>query len=133
MSQVTREEKRRRALEKGKLLWKLVTTTAGVGDLAEPMRRVERNFAHLAKGQQITVVMIAQLFEEGINEINETKQGKGETKTEGEANPEGESRAQGEAKTGGEGKPAGKPEVIEAEYVQPGEVEVIPPGEGPKE
>ena len=121
MSQVTREEKRRRALEKGKLLWKLVTTTAGVGDLAEPMRRVERNFAHLAKGQQITVVMIAQLFEEGINEINETKQGKGETKTEGEA------------KTGGEGKPAGKPEVIEAEYVQPGEVEVIPPGEGPKE
>lgn len=130
MSQgMTREEKKRRALEKGKLLWKLVTTTAGVGDLAEPMRRVERNFAHLAKGQQITVVMIAQLFEEGINAINETKQAKGESRTEGQANSEGESRAEGE----GEAKPPGKPEVITAEYVQPGEVEVIPPGEGPKD
>jgi hypothetical protein len=69
---LSREEKKRRAIEKGKLLWKLVTTTAGVGDLAEPLRRVERNFTHLSKGQQITVVMIAHLFEEGINDINET-------------------------------------------------------------
>jgi hypothetical protein len=68
---LTREEKKRRAIEKGKLLWKLVTTTAGVGDLAEPLRRVERNFVHLSKGQQITVVMIAHLFEEGIDAINE--------------------------------------------------------------
>ncbi len=119
MSEVTREEKRRRAIEKGKLLWKLVTTTAGVGDLAEPMRRVERNFAHLSKGQQITVVMIAQLFEEGCNDINETTKkednaGRTQTKTEGEAKPE----------SGGEQKPP--PEVVT-------DVEVIPPGEGPKD
>lgn len=133
MSQVTREEKRRRALEKGKLLWKLVTTTAGVGDLAEPMRRVERNFAHLAKGQQITVVLIAQLFEEGINEINETKQAKGETETTSKTEGEGKPGGEGKAGPGGEAKPPGTSEVITAEYVQPGEVEVIPPGEGPKD
>ena len=118
MSEVNREEKRRRAIEKGKLLWKLVTTTAGVGDLAEPLRRVERNFAHLSKGQQITVVMIAQLFEEGINGINETKKeesGRVQATTEGETKPEGEVKP----------KP---PEVVAA-----AEVEVIPPGEGPKD
>ncbi len=119
MPEVTREEKRRRAIEKGKLLWKLVTTTAGVGDLAEPLRRVERNFAHLSKGQQITVVMIAQLFEEGINGINETPKKEDEGRTQ--AKTEGEGRSEGE----GERKP---PEVVAA-----AEVEVIPPGEGPKD
>jgi hypothetical protein len=117
MPQVNREEKRRRALEKGKLLWKLVTTTAGVGDLAEPLRRVERNFAHLSKGQQITVVMIAQLFEEGLYAINETPKkednGRAESKAEGEVNPGGE---------------ASRPEVVTA-----AEVEILPPGEGPKD
>lgn len=117
MPEVNREEKRRRAIEKGKLLWKLVTTTAGVGDLAEPLRRVERNFAHLSKGQQITVVMIAQLFEEGINGINETPKkedtGRTQATTEGETKPEGDKKP---------------PEVVAA-----AEVEVIPPGETPKD
>lgn len=123
MSQgMTREEKKRRAVEKGKLLWKLVTTTAGVGDLAEPLRRVERNFAHLSKGQQITVVMIAQLMEEGINGINEEpKEGKrqasGEVKAEASGQVKGEAS---EAPTKAETPP--KPEAVEAELIEPHEV-----------
>lgn len=115
---MSKEEKRRRAIEKGKLLWKLVTTTAGVGDLAEPLRRVERNFAHLSKGQQITVVMIAQLFEEGINGINEKpKQEVKEAKPEagGEANPEA---------------PAKPGPVSPDEVIPPGD---NPTGQGPKD
>ncbi len=115
---LSREEKKRRAIEKGKLLWKLVTTTAGVGDLAEPLRRVERNFAHLSKGQQITVVMIAQLFEEGIYGINEeTKESKSQTPS-GQAGgqaPSGQVKAEtSEAPT--------KPEAVEAELIPPDEV-----------
>lgn len=123
MSQgMTREEKKRRAVEKGKLLWKLVTSTAGVGDLAEPLRRVERNFAHLSKGQQITVVMIAQLMEEGINGINEEpKEGKRQAGGEVKAEASGQVKAQAsEAPTKAEGE--GKPEAVEAELIPPDEV-----------
>jgi len=119
---LSREEKKRRAIEKGKLLWKLVTTTAGVGDLAEPMRRVERNFAHLAKGQQITVVMIAQLFEEGINGINEEPK-EGKSQTSGQVQGETSST---QAET--------KPEVVEAELINPGETSgPVPTGQNPKD
>jgi hypothetical protein len=123
---LSREEKKRRAIEKGKLLWKLVTTTAGVGDLAEPMRRVERNFAHLAKGQQITVVMIAQLFEEGINGINEEpKEGKSQTAGQTSGQVQGETSST-QAET--------KPEVVEAELINPGETSgPVPTGQDPKD
>jgi len=132
MSQgMTREEKKRRAVEKGKLLWKLVTTTAGVGDLAEPMRRVERNFAHLSKGQQITVVMIAHLFEEGINGINEEpKEGKSQT-------PSGQTAGQASGQVQGETSSTQaetKPEVVEAELINPGETSgPVPTGQDPKD
>lgn len=89
---LSREEERRRLLEKARLLWRLVTTTAGVGDLAEPLRRVERNFAHLSKGQRTTVAMIAMEFEKGCHEINE------------------------------EAKPENKPEIVAAEVIQPDEI-----------
>jgi hypothetical protein len=102
MQNVTREEARRRLVAKAKLLWKLVTTTAGVGDLAEPMARVERNFTHLSSGQRTTVALIAKQFEEGCHAINEDEK---------------------EAETAS--KTEGKPEVVT--------LEVIPPGEDPKD
>lgn len=70
---LSREEERRRLVEKARLLWRLVTTTAGVGDLAEPLRRVEREFSHLSRGQRTTVAMIAMEFEKGCHVINEAK------------------------------------------------------------
>ena len=102
-NKVTREEARRRLVAKANLLWKLVTTTAGVGDLAEPMARVERNFTHLSSGQRTTVALIAQQLQEGFDAINE----------------EGKNEAEPAIKT------EGKPEVITPE--------VIPPGEDPKD
>jgi hypothetical protein len=84
MSQLTREEEKRRLTEKAKLLWRLVTSTPGVADLAEPMRRVERNFAHLSSGQRTTVAIIAKLFEDGCHGINEVQK---ETPVQPESSP----------------------------------------------
>lgn len=78
--EMTREETRRRLVAKAKLLWKLVTTTAGVGHLAEPMARIERDFAHLSSGQRTTVALIAQQLQEGFDAIND----EGKKKTEAE-------------------------------------------------
>jgi hypothetical protein len=64
-----RNLKREQLIEKCKLLWKLVTTTPGVVDLAEPMKRVERDFDRLTKGQRLTVAVITTSFEKGCHEI----------------------------------------------------------------
>jgi len=68
--QLSREEERRRLRAKSELLWRLVTTTAGVADLAEPMKRVERHFDRLTKGQRTTIAVIAQQFAKGCHEID---------------------------------------------------------------
>jgi hypothetical protein len=97
--QLTREEERRRLRAKAELLWLLVTTTPGVGDLAEPMKRVERHFDRLSKGQRTTIAVIAQQFAKGCHDID------------------------------AEGKPEEvKAESVQAEIVQPDEV-IPPGGE----
>lgn len=78
--QLTREEERRRLRKKSELLWQLVTTTAGVADLAEPMKRVERHFQRLTKGQRTTIAVIAQQLAKGFHEID--AEAKTETKAE---------------------------------------------------
>lgn len=98
--QLTREEQKRRLLAKAELLWRLVTTTPGVADLAEPMKRVERHFDRLTKGQRTTIAVIAQQFAKGCHEIDAE-----EVKAKAES----------------------KPEEVQAEVVQPDEV--IPPGD----
>jgi len=94
-------------LKKAQLLWRLVTSTAGVADLAEPMKRVERNFDHLSKGQRLTIAVIAAAFDRGIHAIDKEAEG---SATQAQA-------SQGET----------KPETVAAE-----EVEIIPP-EGNRE
>lgn len=63
-------EEKRKLKAKAELLWRLVTTTSGVADLAEPMRRVEHHFDRLTKRQQVTVAMIAHEFDRGCHEID---------------------------------------------------------------
>lgn len=66
-SRVSEQKKLRR---KSELLWRLVTTTAGVADLAEPMKRVEHYFERLTKRQRVTVAIIVTQFEKGCHEID---------------------------------------------------------------
>lgn len=63
-----RKTKLRRMSE---LLWKLVTTTPGVGDLAEPMKRAEFHFERLTQRQQVTIAIIAKQLVEGFDAIEE--------------------------------------------------------------
>jgi hypothetical protein len=66
----TRKRDKRILLKKAQLLWKLVTTTTGVADLAEPMKRAERDFDRLSKGQRLTIAVIASTFDRGCHEID---------------------------------------------------------------
>lgn len=66
----SRVSEQKRLRKKAELLWRLVTTTAGVADLAEPMKRVEHYFERLTKRQRVTVAMIATQFEKGCHEID---------------------------------------------------------------
>ncbi len=70
MSEDTKKEKRK-LKRKAELLWKLVTTTAGVADLAEPMKRAEYHFERLTQRQRITVAVIAKQLAEGFHAIDE--------------------------------------------------------------
>jgi hypothetical protein len=47
-------------------LWELVTTTPGVGMLAEPLQRAEYSFERLSRPQKITVGVLATLFAEAV-------------------------------------------------------------------
>lgn len=84
MQQLTREEERRRLRARAELLWKLVTSTPGVADLAEPMKRLEVHFERLTKGQRTTIAVIAQQLAKGFHEIDQAKpeEVKAETKPE---------------------------------------------------
>lgn len=69
MSQL-RVTEQKKLKKKAELLWRLVTTTAGVADLAEPMKRVEHYFERLTKRQRVTVAIIVTQFEKGCHEID---------------------------------------------------------------
>ncbi len=86
---VTPEKKRESRILKrqAQLLWQLVTTTPGVADLAEPMKRAEYHFDRLSKGQRTTVAVIAKKLAEGFHVIQtqEAKETGAETTTTGAA------------------------------------------------
>lgn len=103
MSEDQMRKEKRKLKRKAELLWKLVTTTAGVADLAEPMKRAEYHFERLTQRQRVTVAVIAKQLAEGFHAID----------TEEEAREE-------EA-----------PTAITAEVVTPDEV--IAPGEAREE
>jgi hypothetical protein len=66
----SRVSEQKKLKKKAELLWRLVTTTAGVADLAEPMKRVEHYFERLTKRQRVTVAMIVTQLVKGFNEID---------------------------------------------------------------
>lgn len=70
MSEDQTKKEKRKLKRKAELLWKLVTTTAGVADLAEPMKRAEYHFERLSQRQRITIAVIAKQLAEGFHEID---------------------------------------------------------------
>lgn len=71
MSEEQQKAKEKRKLRrKAELLWKLVTTTGGVADLAEPMKRAEHHFERLTQRQRITIAVIASQFDKGCHDID---------------------------------------------------------------
>lgn len=83
-SRVSEQKKLKR---KAELLWQLVTTTAGVADLAEPMKRVEHYFERLTKRQRVTVAMIVTQFEKGCHEIDSEIEAEAAQETQVEESP----------------------------------------------
>ena len=79
---------------KAELLWRLVTTTAGVADLTEPIKRVEHYFDRLTRRQQTTVAVIALQLDRGFHEIDQE-----EDKAEATQAPEIKQAAQAEVIT----------------------------------
>lgn len=77
MSDETKKEKRK-LKRKAELLWRLVTTTAGVADLAEPMKRAEYHFERLGQRQRITVAVIAKQLAEGFHAIDQEEEAREE-------------------------------------------------------
>jgi len=102
MAELTDEQKKQRRvlLKQSELLWKLVTTTAGITDLTEPMKRAERHFERLTKGQRTTIAVIASQFVKGCHEIEKAEEASSE-----------------------EAKPEEKPVAVEADEVIPPEHE----------
>lgn len=69
MSEDQSKKEKRKLKRQAELLWKLVTTTAGVADLAEPMKRAEYHFDRLSQRQRVTVAVIAKQLAEGFHAI----------------------------------------------------------------
>jgi len=74
MSEETKTTEKRKLRRKAELLWKLVTTTAGVADLAEPMKRVEHHFERLTQRQRVTIAVIASQLAKGFNDIDQEEE-----------------------------------------------------------
>ena len=114
---VTEQKKLKR---KAELLWRLVTTTAGVADLAEPMKRVEHYFERLTKRQRVTVAMIVTQFEKGCHEID----------SEIEAEAAQETQVEEKDTTGKAPQVAPGPQVIEPDEIIPAGQDEIGDGSG---
>jgi hypothetical protein len=84
----SRASEQKRLKKKAELLWRLVTTTAGVADLAEPMKRVEHFFERLTKRQRVTVAMIVTQLVKGFNEIDSEIEAETATETQVEESSE---------------------------------------------
>ncbi len=77
------EKEKRKLRRQAELLWRLVSTTAGVADLAEPMKRAEFHFERLSKRQRVTVAVIAKQLVEGFHAIEKEEEDRTEeTRTE---------------------------------------------------
>ncbi len=75
---------KRKLKRQAELLWKLVTTTAGVADLAEPMKRAEFHFDRLTSRQRVTVAVIAKQLAEGFHAIETEEDAREEEATTSE-------------------------------------------------
>lgn len=82
MSEDQKTEKRK-LRRKAELLWRLVTTTEGVADLAEPMKRAEFHFERLTQRQRVTVAVIAAQLARGFNEIDKEEETAAQTQASG--------------------------------------------------
>ena len=67
-------KEKRKLKRQAELLWRLVSTTAGVADLAEPMKRAEFHFERLTQRQRVTVAVIASQLARGFNEIDKEEE-----------------------------------------------------------
>lgn len=71
MSEDTKAKAKTKLRRQAELLWRLVSTTPGVADLAEPMKRAEFHFERLTQRQRVTVAVIAKQLAEGFHAIEE--------------------------------------------------------------
>lgn len=77
--QKDKTKEKRKLKRQAELLWRLVTTTPGVADLAEPMKRVEHFFERLTQRQRVTVAVIASQLAKGFHDIETEEEARQET------------------------------------------------------
>ena len=82
MSEEQTKKDKRKLKRQAELLWRLVSTTAGVADLAEPMKRAEFHFERLTQRQRVTVAVIAKQLAEGFHAIEVEEEARQEASTE---------------------------------------------------
>lgn len=83
MPEISQKAKEKRKLKRqAELLWRLVTTTPGVADLAEPMKRVEHFFERLTQRQRVTVAVIASQLAKGFHDIDKEEEARQEETTQ---------------------------------------------------
>lgn len=83
MPEISQKAKEKRKLKRqAELLWRLVTTTPGVADLAEPMKRVEHFFERLTTRQRVTVAVIASQLAKGFHDIEQEEEARQEETTQ---------------------------------------------------
>lgn len=123
MSQ-SRVSEQKKLKKKAELLWRLVITTSGLADLAEPMKRVEHYFERLTKRQRVTVAMIATQFEKGCHEIDSEIEAEAAQETQVEEKTPDTARIAASASYGKTEGPQATPavQIVEAD-------EVIPPNQ----
>lgn len=129
MSQ-SRASEQKKLRKKAELLWRLVTTTAGVADLAEPMKRVEHYFERLTKRQRVTVAMIATQFEKGCHEIDSEIEAEAAKETQVEERPAIAQAPQDQSARIETSATYGKPEAIEPDEIIPANQDEIGDGSG---
>jgi hypothetical protein len=78
MTEDTKAKAKTRLRRQAELLWRLVSTTPGVADLAEPMKRAEFHFERLTQRQRVTVAVIAKQLAEGFHDIEKDEENREE-------------------------------------------------------